>query len=66
MAGAADRAATSLRRAHALASELGAIPLLEEIAAVSSRTRLSIEAPTRVVLDESSAERASPEVNFGI
>jgi DNA-binding NarL/FixJ family response regulator len=54
---AADRAATSLRRAHAIASELGAIPLLAEIDAVSSRTRVSIEAPTRVVLDESSAER---------
>ena len=56
-AGAADRAATSLRRAHAIASELGAIPLLAEIDALSSRTRVSIEAPTRVVLDESSAER---------
>ena len=57
VAGAADRAATSLRRAHAIASELGARPLLAEIDAVSSRTRISIEAPTRVVLDESSAER---------
>ena len=47
----------SLRRAHAIASELGAVPLLAEIDAVSSRTRISIEAPTRVVLDESSAER---------
>lgn len=57
VAGAADRAATALRRAHAIASELGALPLLAEIDAVSSRTRVSIEAPTRVVLDESSAER---------
>jgi DNA-binding CsgD family transcriptional regulator len=56
-AGAADRAATSLRHAHAIASELGALPLLAEIDAVSRRTRVSIEAPTRVVLDESSAER---------
>ncbi len=57
VAGAADRAATSLRRAHATASELGALRLLAEIGAVSSRTRVSIEAPTRVVLGESSAER---------
>ena len=55
--GAADRAATSLRRAHSIASELGAAPLLAEIDAVSSRTRVSIEAPTRVVLEASSAER---------
>jgi DNA-binding CsgD family transcriptional regulator len=46
LVGAADRAATSLRRAHAIASELGALPLLAEI-----------EAPTRVVLEGSSAER---------
>jgi DNA-binding NarL/FixJ family response regulator len=36
---------------------MGAVPLLAEIDAVSSRTRVSIEAPTRVVFDESSAER---------
>ncbi|HSP30054.1 MAG TPA: response regulator transcription factor, partial [Ilumatobacteraceae bacterium] len=57
LAGAADRAATTLRRAHAIAAELGADPMLTEIDAVSSRTRISIEAPARVVLDESSAER---------
>ncbi len=45
--GAADRAASSLREAHAIASELNALPLLAEIDAVSSRTRVSIEAPTR-------------------
>ncbi len=56
-AGAADRAATSLRRAHTIASELGAVPLLAEIDAVSSRTRVSIDAPTRITLDETSAER---------
>jgi DNA-binding CsgD family transcriptional regulator/tetratricopeptide (TPR) repeat protein len=55
--GAADRAASSLRLAHAIAAELGARPLLIEIDAVSNRTRVSIEAPTRVALDESSAER---------
>jgi DNA-binding CsgD family transcriptional regulator/tetratricopeptide (TPR) repeat protein len=57
VAGSADRAATSLRRAHAIASELGAHPLLAEIDGISSRTRVSLEAPTRVVLDESSADR---------
>ena len=56
-AGAADRAATSLRRAHATAAELGAEALMTEIVAVSRRTRVSIDAPTRVGLDESSAER---------
>ena len=56
-AGAADRAASSLRQAHAIAAELDARPLLTEIDAVSSRTRISIEAPTRIALDESSAER---------
>jgi ATP/maltotriose-dependent transcriptional regulator MalT len=55
--GEADRAATSLRRAHAIASQLDAAPLLAEINAVSGRTRLSIEAPTRVLVDEMSAER---------
>lgn len=57
LASAADHSATSLRQAHAIASELGAVPLLAEIEAVSRRTRVSIQAPTRVVLDESSAER---------
>jgi DNA-binding CsgD family transcriptional regulator/tetratricopeptide (TPR) repeat protein len=56
-AGSADRAATSLRRAHAIASELGAAPLVVEIDAVSRRTRVSIDAPTRVALDGSSVDR---------
>jgi len=57
LAGAADRSASSLRRAHAIASDLGAGPLLAEIDAVSNRTRISIEAPTRFALDVASAER---------
>ncbi len=57
LAGAADRAASSLRQGHAIAADLGAGPLLAEIDAVSSRTRISIEAPTRVELDATSAER---------
>jgi DNA-binding CsgD family transcriptional regulator len=55
--GAADRAASALRRAHVMGSELGANPLLAEIGAVSSRTRISVEAPTRVVFDADSADR---------
>ena len=55
--GAADRAATALRQAHSIASELDAVPLLSDIDAVSRRTRISIDAPTRVTLDESSVQR---------
>ena len=54
-AGAADRASASLRHAHSIASELGAPALLAEIDAVSRRTRISVEAPTRLIVDESSA-----------
>ena len=56
-AGLADRAASSLRRAHSIASELGAAPLLAELDAVSRRIRISFEAATRVVLDEDWAQR---------
>jgi DNA-binding CsgD family transcriptional regulator len=56
-AGAADRASSSLRRSHAIAVELGAGPLLAELEALSRRTRVSLDAPTRVTLDETSAER---------
>ena len=54
-AGSADRAASSLREAHSIASELRAAPLLAEIDAVSRRTRVSVDAPTRVTIDETSA-----------
>jgi DNA-binding CsgD family transcriptional regulator len=56
-ASSADRASASLRRAHEIASELGAAPLMVEISAVSRRTRVSIDAPTRVTLDEVSVDR---------
>jgi DNA-binding NarL/FixJ family response regulator len=56
-AGSADRAASALRRSHAIAQELGARRLLAEIEAVSARTRISIDAPSRIELDESSAVR---------
>jgi DNA-binding CsgD family transcriptional regulator len=54
--GAADRATTALRRSHEIAAELGAAPLLAELDAIARRTRISVEAPTRVVLDDSSAQ----------
>lgn len=56
-AGAAERAASSLRRAHAIALELGAGRLVVEIEALATRTRITIETPSRVELDETSAER---------
>ena len=56
-AGAADRAASSLRDAYEIATQLGAGPLRAEIESVSGRTRISLEAPTRIALDEISAER---------
>ena len=57
LAGAADRASSTLRRSHTVAAELGAAPLQAELEALSRRTRISIDAPTRVALDETSAER---------
>jgi DNA-binding CsgD family transcriptional regulator len=55
--GAASRAATALRDARRRAAELGAPSLLAEIDAVSRRTRISIDEPTRVDLDELSVLR---------
>ncbi|MFN8050524.1 MAG: tetratricopeptide repeat protein [Acidimicrobiales bacterium] len=55
--GAVDRAASTLREAHRRASELGATPLLGELDAFSRRTRLSIDAPERVILDDTSIDR---------
>lgn len=55
--GAVDRAATALREAHRLATELGAEPLLAQVDAVSRRTRLSVEAPERVVLSDASVDQ---------
>ena len=54
-AGSADRAASSLQEANAIASELRAAPLLAEIDSVSRRTRVSVDAPTRVTIDATSA-----------
>jgi DNA-binding CsgD family transcriptional regulator len=56
-AGTASRASEALQEAHQIASELGAAPLLTQVMAVSRRTRLSVEAPTRITLDEPSTER---------
>ena len=55
--GATARAATALQEAHSIASELGAAPVVAEIAGVSRRTRLSVDAPTRVALDQASTEQ---------
>lgn len=55
--GAADRAATALRQAHAIAAELGANPLRVEVEALAARTRIGVEAPSRIDLDDASAER---------
>ncbi|MCU1355960.1 MAG: LuxR family transcriptional regulator [Acidimicrobiales bacterium] len=55
--GAVDRAATSLREAHRLASELGAQPLLTQVEEVSRRTRLSVEPTERVILRDTSIDQ---------
>lgn len=55
--GAADRAGAALREAHRMASELGSPPLMDLIEAVSRRTRVSVAAPARVSLDETSVDR---------
>lgn len=52
--GKADRATESLRDANRIAVELGAASLLDEISAVSRRTRISLQAPDPVRLDDSS------------
>lgn len=56
-AGAMDRATVALREAHRLAAAIGATPLLADIDAVSRRTRLSLDAPVRVSLDETSIDQ---------
>ena len=50
------RAAASLHEAQRRAASLGAVPLLDEIEALSRRTRLSVEAPPAVVVAKRSAE----------
>jgi DNA-binding NarL/FixJ family response regulator len=56
-AGDAARAADALRAGHQLAAALGASGLVAQAEAISRRTRLSLEAPTRVTLDRPSIER---------
>ena len=55
--GATSRAAASLQDAQRIASDLEAKPLLVEIAAVSRRTRLSLEAPKPAVLGKTSIDQ---------
>jgi len=56
-AGDTARAADALRAAYDVAVELGAAGLVAEAEAISRRSRLSLEAPTRVTLDDTSVER---------
>ena len=49
--GATARAADALHHAHQLAVDLGAVPLLARIEAVSRRTRIGVETPTPRVLN---------------
>ena len=51
-AGATARAAETLREAHQLAARLAAEALMTDIEAVSRRTRLSVETPVVVVLEQ--------------
>jgi len=55
--GAADRAATALRTAHASASALGALTLVARAEEISRRTRIGLDEPTRVDLDDTSISR---------
>ena len=55
--GDAARASEALRAAHDLAVGLGAAGLVAEAEAISRRTRLSLQAPTRVELDRPSIDR---------
>jgi DNA-binding NarL/FixJ family response regulator len=55
--GAMARAAESLQEAHRLATDLGAAPILAEVAAIARRTRLSVTPTAPAVLDEMSMDR---------
>jgi DNA-binding CsgD family transcriptional regulator len=56
-AGATARAAESLQEAHRIATDLGAEPILAEVAAISRRTRLSVTPAAPAVLDQTSMDR---------
>jgi DNA-binding NarL/FixJ family response regulator len=55
--GATARAADALREAHRLAASLPSEALLDDVEAVSKRTRLSVEAPVARVLETSAIEQ---------
>lgn len=55
--GAMDRAVASLHRAHSIANELDARPLLDEITALAKRTRISLDTPDPVTLVQTTVER---------
>ena len=56
-AGDAARAAIALQAGYRMTTELGATGLTAEAEAISRRTRLSVAAPTKVTIDDTSAER---------
>ena len=56
-AGETARAAEALQAVYRTAIDLGATGLASEAEAISRRTRLSVEAPTRVAIDSTSIER---------
>jgi DNA-binding CsgD family transcriptional regulator/tetratricopeptide (TPR) repeat protein len=55
--GAADRAATALRDAHAIATSLGAGPLIEDLGALSARTRLRVDVAEAPVFTAADVDR---------
>ena len=56
-AGDTARAAGALQAAYRMAIDLGAAGVAAQAEAISRRTRLSVEAPTRVTIDDTSIER---------
>jgi DNA-binding NarL/FixJ family response regulator len=57
LTGEAARAVEALRTAHAVAAELRARPLVEEIEAIARRTKISLDPPEVRSLDESDVVR---------
>jgi ATP/maltotriose-dependent transcriptional regulator MalT len=55
--GAVARAAEALREAHRMAADMNAVPLLASVEAVSRRTRISVDVPARISVDETSVHQ---------
>jgi DNA-binding NarL/FixJ family response regulator len=56
-AGEAARAADALRSAHDTATQLGALPLLEDIEALSRRARISVDVTAVTAIQETDVVR---------